>query len=187
MNKSVLIGEKVELCPLDTEKDSALFEKWNQDSDYMRQLDLDPAIIFSAALIKEWFEKEENDDPIFAIKLLDESRTIGDIGLYGLDWVNGNAWVGISIGDPACRGKGFGTEAMRLILAYAFNVLNLHRVTLDVFEFNPRAIRSYEKCGFKAEGVEKELIFKEDMRWNVLNMGILRNEWELLQASESQK
>ena len=70
---------------------------------------------------------------------------------------------------------------MNLLLKFAFRALNMHRVNLGVFEFNQRAIRCYEKCGFKYEGTSRELIFKEDKRWDSLNMGILQSEWETLQ------
>jgi RimJ/RimL family protein N-acetyltransferase len=67
---------------------------------------------------------------------------------------------------------------MRIILRYAFTELNLHRVSLDTFEYNPRAIRSYEKAGFKIEGRVRQLLNREGRRWDVIYMGILREEWE---------
>jgi RimJ/RimL family protein N-acetyltransferase len=66
---------------------------------------------------------------------------------------------------------------MNLILQYAFTELNLRRVTLDVFEYNPRAIRSYEKAGFRHEGRLRGAILREGKRWDMLFMGILREDW----------
>lgn len=182
MTKHFLTGELVELVSIDLEKDTDLMEKWNQDSDYLRQLDMDPANQYSSLLLKEWIEKEEDDSPFFMIRTLAEQKKIGFVGLGGFNWAAQLAWVGIGIGDPEYRGKGYGTEAMKLILKYAFRGLNLHRVSLDVFDYNTRAIRSYEKCGFVHEGTQRQMIFKEDQRWNVLNMGILDSEWYALQG-----
>lgn len=66
---------------------------------------------------------------------------------------------------------------MRLALRFAFMELNLHRVTLDVFEYNPRAIRSYEKAGFREEGRRRQLLLRNGRRWDEIEMGILREEW----------
>jgi RimJ/RimL family protein N-acetyltransferase len=103
---------------------------------------------------------------------------IGFIGLFGIEWNHGNAWVGIGLGERDYWGKGYGTDAMCAILDYAFNELNLYRVTLDVFEYNPRAIRSYEKAGFQLEGRVRKMIHRDGRRWDVLVMGVLRDEWE---------
>ena len=67
---------------------------------------------------------------------------------------------------------------MRIILRYAFDELNLKRVTLNVFDYNPRAIRSYEKAGFKLEGRQREALHKDGQRYDILYMGILRDEWD---------
>jgi RimJ/RimL family protein N-acetyltransferase len=70
---------------------------------------------------------------------------------------------------------------MKVLLHYAFTELNLHRVNLSVFAFNERAIKSYEKCGFKYEGTQREAIYKEDQRWDIITMGILQSEWKAMQ------
>jgi RimJ/RimL family protein N-acetyltransferase len=91
--------------------------------------------------------------------------------------------VGIGIGEAEYRGKGYGTDAMQVILGFAFRELNLHRVSLSVFEYNPRAIRSYEKAGFRHEGRLRAEINRDGRRWDVLMMGILRTEWEAQRLS----
>lgn len=93
-------------------------------------------------------------------------------------WSNGDAYVGIGLGEQDCWGKGYGTDAMRLILKYAFTELNLFRVSLNVFEYNPRAIRSYEKAGFKHEGRIREFLHKDGKYYDLIYMGILRSEWQ---------
>jgi RimJ/RimL family protein N-acetyltransferase len=69
---------------------------------------------------------------------------------------------------------------MRLMVRYGFTELNLHRISLTVFEHNPRGIRSYEKCGFKHEGRIRDFQLRDGNRSNLLHMGILRTEWENL-------
>ncbi len=184
MKNDFLVGDLVELAPVNLEKELPLWEKWDHDSDYQRQLNIIPARQISATSMKEWFEKDSPNSALFSIRERKEGKTIGFVELDGYEWTARTAWVGIAIGEQEYRGKGFGTDAMNLLLKFAFRGLNMHRVNLSVFEFNKRAIRSYEKCGFKYEGTSRELIYKEDKRWDVLNMGILQRDWELLQTLE---
>ena len=93
------------------------------------------------------------------------------------NWNASDSFVGLGIGDRNEWGKGYGTEAMNLMLEFAFTEINLRRVTLTVFEYNPRAIRSYEKTGFHHEGRLRQFLTREGRHWDMLYMGILREEW----------
>ncbi|MEL7591928.1 MAG: GNAT family protein [Anaerolineaceae bacterium] len=174
-------GEKVNLVPLDLEKELKYWEEWDLDSEYKRLLDDSPAAPIAGSVAKEQFEENNGSGALFMVHAAADDRVIGFIELSGFDWAARSGWVGIGIGDAEYRGKGFGTEAMQLVLDYAFRGLNLNRVNLNVFAYNKRAICSYEKCGFRYEGTQREVIFKEDQRWDVIDMGILRTEWESLQ------
>ena len=179
INSELFTGQKVKLVPLDLEKEMSHWEEWDQDSEYKRLLDDSPAVQISGSIAREHFEEDNGNGTLFMVHTIPDDRVIGFIELDGLNWAARSGWVGIGIGDSEYRGKGYGTEAMRLLLAYAFTWLNLNRVNLNVFAYNTRAIRSYEKCGFRYEGTEREVIFKEDKRWDLIDMGILRDEWEL--------
>jgi len=181
-NRQLFKGEKVKLVPLDLEKEMKYWEEWDLDSEYQRLLNDAPAVPVSGSLAKEHFEENNGSGALFMVHTVADERVIGFIELAGFDWAARSGWVGIGIGDPDYRGKGYGTEAMQLVLDYAFRGLNLNRVSLNVFAFNKRAIRSYEKCGFRYEGTQREVIFKEDQRWDIIDMGILRTEWEQLQT-----
>jgi len=113
----------------------------------------------------------------FSIRTIAEDKLIGDLGLDVVDWSGRDAFVGLGIGESEYWGRGYGTDVMDILLRFAFTEINLRRVTLTVFEYNPRAIRSYEKAGFRHEGRERKVLNKEGKRWDMLFMGILREEW----------
>lgn len=190
MNNLLWTGEKVRLVMDNPEVMAEAYAHWTRDSEYFRLLDSSAAQLWSVNKFKEWLkkdlEKPVQTEIFFSIRALDDDRLLGFIGLGGIQWSQGDAWVAIGIGERQDWGMGYGTDAMRLILDYAFRELNLHRVSLDVFSYNPRAIRSYEKAGFKVEGRVKNTLLREGQRYDEVFMGILRSEWEaaLNQTSE---
>jgi RimJ/RimL family protein N-acetyltransferase len=177
MSSDLYAGQLVRLAIFDPTTDAALVARWGYDSEYQRLIDMDPARLWSPKTIIEWFEKDAENEITFAIRTLEGDRLIGMVSLSKPD-LAGNSWVGIGIGDRQDWGKGYGTEAMRLALKFGFNEVNLQRVSLDVFEYNPRAIRSYEKAGFKHEGCLRQCLLRDGQRWDLIYMSILRSEWE---------
>ena len=85
--------------------------------------------------------------------------------------------MAVGIDDKERLNQGLGTEAIRLILGYAFDVLRLHRISIRVVAYNKRAIRAYEKCGFKVEGSEREAALVDGVRHDDIKMGILEREF----------
>ena len=178
--EDLFTGKLVRLSGIDPAELSSSFARWHRDSEFKRLLDFDPARLYSAKAIKEWMEKhlESKKDAFwFSIRTLEDDCLIGDIDLMVTNWSSGEAFVGVGIGERDFWGKGYGTDAMNVILRYAFLELNLRRVSLDVFEYNERAVRSYQKAGFQLEGRQRQYIQREGRRWDVLYMGILREEW----------
>jgi RimJ/RimL family protein N-acetyltransferase len=104
-------------------------------------------------------------------------RLLGTCAFSQLDGDNGSALYHITIGEKDAWGQGFGTEATQLMLDHAFGVLGLHRIALFVFEFNERAIRSYQRCGFVIEGRSRESIFRDGRWWDEIAMSILESDW----------
>jgi RimJ/RimL family protein N-acetyltransferase len=186
MNRLLFHGEQVRLGAGDAKRDAELIAHWSRDAEYLRQMDSDPARPVAAKTLQDELEGEfeEKHPQTFIIYTLDGEQAIGFVELFAISWNNGDAWVGIGIWDAHYRGKGYGTDAMRLILRYAFSELNLHRVTLAVFEYNLRAQRSYEKVGFVLEGRTREELNRNGRRWDILYMGLLRAEWEAQQRGE---
>ena len=182
MGTNLFEGKLVHLTAEEPETMAKAFTAWAANSEYLRLLDSGAARQFSAKKWKEWLEKDLEKEPPsfygFALRTLDEQgRLIGFIGLEGNFFPHGEAFVGIGIGERQDWKNGYGTDAMQVILRYAFMELNLRRVTLNVFEYNPRAIRSYEKAGFRHEGRIRQYLNRDGQRWDILYMGILREEW----------
>jgi len=174
-------GKLVRLVKEEPDTIARSFSGWARDSEYMRLVDEDPVIMLSTKMIKQKMEDAEENFKgnlfYFHVKTLADDRLIGFVNLSVSRVFHRDAWVGIGLGDRDYWGHGYGTEAMQLALRYAFLELNLYRVTLDVFEYNPRAIRSYEKAGFTHEGRYRESIRKDGKWYDVLIMGILKDEW----------
>jgi RimJ/RimL family protein N-acetyltransferase len=104
-------------------------------------------------------------------------RLIGSCAFSQLDGENGSAMYHITIGEKDTWGRGYGTEATRLMLDHAFGTLGLHRIGLTVFEFNERAIRAYRACGFILEGRARESIWRDGRWWDELAMSVIASEW----------
>ncbi len=113
----------------------------------------------------------------FGIALGDDDRLVGSCGLHHIDARNHNAELGMVIGDPADWGRGFGAEAAQLLVAYAFDTVNLHRIWLEVYEDNVAARKIYERLGFRVEGTMREHGFREGRWWNLHYMGLLADEY----------
>ncbi len=175
-----LQGNLVQLKPVEPEQAVKWFKTWDQDSMYLCLLDSEPANLWAETESKTFLEELVPKIYFFSIHAVEDDKPIGSISLDSFDWIAGNSWVGIGIGEPDYRSKGYGTDAMQVIVRYAFRVLNQHRVSLGVFEYNTRAIRSYEKAGFIEEGRLRQWVNRFGRRWDVIYMGILRKEWEQL-------
>ncbi len=182
MNKDLFKGELVRLCSAEIDEKAEMGSQSSRDSEFQRLSMSDISWPISKKKVKDWLEKELDKEPedtfLFDIRTLAGDRLIGGVGLDGVKWAHGDTFVGIGIEDREFWSHGYGTDAMRIILRYAFQELNLHRVSLDVFEYNERAIRSYLKCGFNIEGRARQMLNRDGQRWDLIFMGILREEWD---------
>jgi RimJ/RimL family protein N-acetyltransferase len=181
MGENILHGSQVRLTSEEPQVMAKAFSHWDRDSEFRRLLDSEPANQYSLKQLTEWIQKDQEMEPppvyYFAIRTLIDDCLIGFIVLDEDIYPHGEAFVGIGVGDRNFWGKGYGTDAMKVILRYAFQELTLRRVALDTFGYNPRAIRSYEKVGFVYEGRAREYLNREGRRWDLIFMGILREEW----------
>lgn len=180
MNPNLLAGQLVRLAAQNPEIDPEIIARWSRDTEYERLLAVHPVRALSRREPKEWLERELNWRSMhFAIRTLADDRMIGFISLFGINHAHGDTWVGIGIGERAYWGQGYGTDAMKILLRFAFDELNLHRVSLMALLDNTRAVRSYEKCGFVREGIQQQSDRREGKRQDIVFMGCLRDEWRM--------
>ena len=185
--KDLFRGKLVRLTMEEPEVIAKSQAQWRRDTEFHRLLDGKPAALTSEKKIKEWLEQHLLDgEPrhySFSVRTLDGDRHIGSFSLW-VDVIHSEAWIGIGIGDRESWGKGYGTDMLKLCLQYTFTELCLERVTLGLHDYNPRALRSYEKCGFRLEGRTRQDEMREGRRNDSLWMGILREEWLQMQPGD---
>lgn len=177
---------RVYLRPAEKE-DVPTFVRWFADAEVTRYLALRAP--FSTAMEERWFERMSESqgkrDFHFVICLVDGDTPIGTAGFHGVDWMNGNAEFGISIGEKHLWNQGYGTEALNAICDFGFGQLRLERIELEVYAPNLRAQRSYEKAGFSHEGTLRRAMFAEGEYWDIHIMALLRDEWLALDRPRS--
>ncbi len=179
----MIIGDQIRFRSIEKE-DLPYFVKWLNDPEVRRGLSM--IMPLSQAEEEDWFEGLLKRSPFerpLAIEIqpdaqVDEWIFVGNCGLFGIDWQNRFAEIGIHIGEKGYWNQGFGTKAMLLILKHGFENLNLHRLWLRVFETNLRAVRSYEKAGFKEEGKLRQAQFIDGKYVDVMIMSVLKTEWQ---------
>jgi RimJ/RimL family protein N-acetyltransferase len=152
--------------------------RWYRDREIAR-LTRYQARPMSEAEIERFFQLRmlAPDALAYCIVELPEWRLIGFTTFSALDGDNGSVTFHITIGERDAWGRGLGTEATDLMLEHAFERLGLHRVGLSVFSYNVRAIRAYEKAGFRVEGRQRQAILRDGRYWDEVQMGILVDEW----------
>lgn len=176
----MIYGERLRLRPPER-GDLPQFVAWLNDPEVRQGLLI--YLPLSMAQEEAWFENVLKRPPeehplVIEIRQGDGWRMIGNCGVHLIDWKNRSAELGIFIGEKSLWDQGYGTEAMRLLLRHGFETLNLNRLALEVFETNPRAMRSYEKAGFVLEGRKRQAMYKNGRYMDVLLMSVLRSEWK---------
>jgi RimJ/RimL family protein N-acetyltransferase len=153
--------------------------QWSHDAEYARLLYMRPSV--PQAPNPPGGNRHHHNNFDFSIRTLEGDKPIGFCSLFRMQMVHGNTLMAIGIGNSDYRGRGYGTDAIHLLLGYAFRELDLHRVSLNVFSNNTRAIHVYEKLGFVHEGAQREALYRDDARHDMVYMGILRRDWEAQQ------
>lgn len=178
LGNRLLQGEKVFLNAV-TREDLPLFAMWFADLEFLSYLM--PFSMFPQTLEgeTEWYERmrKRENTLTFAIRRLDSGALLGSTSLMDINHRIQSAMFGIAVGERSVWGQGYGTDATRVIIRYGFMELNLNRIELEVYDFNLRAIKSYEKVGFKHEGVRRQAGFRDGRHFDILVMSILRAEW----------
>jgi RimJ/RimL family protein N-acetyltransferase len=185
--KELFRGELVRLTSEEPDTYARMEVGWQRDSEFVRLAGGDLGMS-SEKKIKEWAEKKIEKGPqperySFSVRTLAEDQFIGFLGLW-VDLIHSEVWLGVGIGEREAWNKGYGTDLMKISLRYAFLELGAQRVSLGLHEYNPRALRTYEKAGFQMEGRTRKDVQREGKRTDTLWMGILREEWFAQQNGE---
>lgn len=152
-----ITGERIYLAPIDTD-DAELYAKWINDPSVSDMLGVS-AMVFSKKKELATVEKMADEGYAFSIVRKEDNVLLGNCSLFDIHNTNRRAMCGLFIGEEENRGKGYGTETLKLLLEYGFNTLNLNNITLIVFDFNKRAVTCYEKLGFKLIGTRRQSAF----------------------------
>ena len=172
LTEQLFEGHSVRFAPLDAERDAETVSKWSHDPEYLRLLSADVARPLSPFQIKKQYEEWEKDaekHPAFnfAVRLKEDDRLIGFVRLFRIEWTHATGSLQIGIGDRNDRGKGYGTEALRMVLRYAFDELNLYRLAAVTAAYNTGAIRFLERAGFVEEVRRRQAVQRDGQRWDM--------------------
>jgi len=197
-NTPLFEGQLIYLASINPDKDAEMESRWTHDAEFQRLLNTDLVRPLSPAQIKKYYTEiekemdEKGNQFYFTIHHLptnkssaaaDENQQVSDrvLGFARLDWIEWSQGVGsisLGIGELDERGKGYGSDALRLLLRYAFGELNLFRLGATVPEYNQVALRFFGKAGFEVEARRREALHRDRKRWDLIYLGLLREEWE---------
>ncbi|MEO7838482.1 MAG: GNAT family protein [Anaerolineales bacterium] len=177
-------GRDIRFGPIDYEKDPGIESKWTHDSDFMRMYEINPARPMSAAIIKKQYEKlekqveEDKNLYQFMIRAKEDDRLMGKAVIQWVEWTNGNAWVHLGIGSAQDQRKGYGSQALNMLVRFAFAELNLFRLSARIPEYNEAAISLFSKFGFVEEIRRRQALDRDGRRWDLIVFGLLNSEWQ---------
>ncbi|MFN8663917.1 MAG: GNAT family protein [Thermomicrobiales bacterium] len=170
-------GDLVGLGPIRREY-IPLYQRWMNDFETTRYLEIQPRPM-TVEQESGWFDQASTGEAIiFTIYEVSTGQPIGNCDIQNLSLRNRRAEVGIVIGEPDARGKGYGTEAMCLLADYAFNVLNLHSLMLWTYEYNVAGQRCYAKVGFREVGRRRASRWFAGRYWDDVAMDLLASEFK---------
>jgi RimJ/RimL family protein N-acetyltransferase len=181
---SLYQGTLVRLGPIDHGKDPDILAGWTHDPQWSSFLDVaaHPLSVESVRKLLERTEKHMDEDKNFfhfTVRRNEDNHLEGLAKIFWIDFHNGTGVVNLFMGDAGHRQDDYGLEALRLLLRFAFNDLNLHRVSAWPVADDSAFTHLLEQSGFEEEGRRREASFHDGRYWDVLLMGLLRNKWEI--------
>ncbi len=183
-------GQRVQLGPVDHEKDAEIEAGWTHDPAYQRMLFTDAMRPLSPWQMKKRYEaleknvEEQKDLFPFRVRARSDGRLIGSAELYWIAWSNQAGFIRLGIGAEADRRKGYGRETLQLLLRYAFAELNLYRLTALIPEYNEAALGLFRQAGFVEEVRRREALNRDGRRWDLFHYGLLESEWRAGRSEE---
>lgn len=175
-HEPVLVGSRVRLRPFREDDLDAL---WQMLCDEEGNRLTGTHTAFTREAAEQWYRSrgQDTDRLDLAIATLEDDTCVGEVVINDLDAGNRSCGFRISLTGPSQYGRGYGTEATRLLMAHAFEV-GVHRVELEVFDFNPRARHVYEQVGFVVEGIRRDALLWDGEYHDAIVMGLLSHEWD---------
>ena len=177
-------GRLVRLTSLDHEKDAQVESGWTHNPAFMRMMYTEamrPLSVFQLKKKYETLEKELDESKNlfhFRIRALENDHLLGFGEIGDISWTNGTGRIRLGIGSPVDWRKGFGFEALRLMLRFAFSEINLYRLAANIPEYNLPALGLFAKAGFSLEVRRRKALARDDRRWDACHYGLLANEWK---------
>lgn len=193
MQTQLFEAQDIRFGPIDHEVHPEIESKWTHDAEFMRLMELSPARPLAPAMVKKQYEsiekKMEEDKNLFyfTIRSRVDDRLIGKAMIEWINWANGNAWLVLGIGSPKDRRKGYGSQALEMLLHYAFDELSLFRVTAAIPEYNEAALGLFRKFGFVEETRRRQALYRDNRRWDLMCYGLLRSEWNARMSAGATK
>jgi RimJ/RimL family protein N-acetyltransferase len=175
-------GRLIRLGPIDHEKDPEIVSRWTHDAGFMRMMYTDPLRPLSAWQVKKKLEEleksiEENKNIFhFRIRTQSDDRLVGFAELLWISWTNLSGYIRLGIGAPEDQRKGYGRETLSLLLRYAFDELNLYRLSAVIPEYNLPAQSLFKSFGFVEEVRQRQALERDGRRWDSLDFGLLAEE-----------
>lgn len=171
-----LVGQSVYLSPLQAEDAEQLF-CWRNNLSLTQQLGSPTRLSSVESEVERIRQYNSGEEHHFGIISLEDDMMLGYCGIRDFNWLHQSARVGIFIGNTENQGKGYGTEAMELLVGFGFDYLNMHSITLSVLDFNEPAIASYKKIGFRECGCSHESYRLHGQWHDWIEMEILEQWW----------
>lgn len=188
IDQQLFEGKLIRLAPINHEKDPEVESRWTHDLSLMRALSRQPAIPLSVAQMKkkyEAIEKEVDESKKlfhFTIRSKEDDRMLGFTRIEWIEWTHGACSLKIAIGDPMERNKGFGSDAFQLLMRFAFSELNLYRLSVVVGDDNQAGLRFFKRHGFVEEVRRRKSLLRDGQTWDLIHLGLLREEWQAMQG-----
>lgn len=182
MGSKILEGERLYLRPLERE-DLVHIRRWSEDAEFRGLIGETQPLSQAEAEAFLRRVRTEPDRVWFMIALKEGGRPIGEAGLLRIFPAWRTTDLSIMLGERDVWGQGYGAEAIRLLLDHAFGALNMHRVAIGVVGFNERALRFYEKVGFRREGVQRDGYYYEGQFHDFVMMSLLEDEYRALRRA----
>lgn len=184
LEKPILTGEKIVLRPITVDDAAAMFASLS-DAESVRLTGTQQAFTF--AQVQQYCQRvtQADDRADYAITRRADGTYVGEVVLNEIDWENRSASFRIALASQNLFGKGYGTEATRLMVDFGFRTLKLHRIELEVYDFNPRAQHVYEKVGFVREGLRRDVLLWNGRYQSAITMSILEEEWTNLTTNQT--